>query len=67
MATEQHFTATVEVTKTSIGVSDPVRTSRVDGKPLDRAVQQVAHIVVRADTLEKLVTKLTEHVALVTE
>jgi hypothetical protein len=59
-----HYTATVEVHKVD-------HTAAVTGRyenqnvPASREVQEVARLVLRADTLEKLQTKLADHIALI--
>lgn len=55
---KKHFTAVLEVKE----VSEDSGTGRGDDK---RFVNEVARIVVRADTLEGLRTKLAAHVALI--
>jgi hypothetical protein len=58
----KHFTAILEVKEST--------TTEKDGgyqkpKIVDREVTEVAKIVLRADTLEKLQTKLADHIALI--
>lgn len=63
---ETHFTAVIEITKTVH--KEPTTTYRGgEAKPAERGVQEVARIVVRADTLESLVAKAGAHLALVEE
>lgn len=66
-ATEEHFTATVEVNKT-VGPQQPKNTrGYAEGEPTKRKVTEVARITVRADTLEKLQEKIKGHVDLIDE
>lgn len=59
-----HFTATIEVHK--VNHTDAVVSRYAEqSKPAHRDVQEVARVVLRADTLEKLQAKLTAHVALI--
>ncbi|WWV91869.1 hypothetical protein GMYAFLOJ_CDS0039 [Microbacterium phage phiMiGM15] len=69
-----HFTAVLEVTKTEPGSTgngrewDAVRRVEIPAKPAtDRKVDELARIVVRADSLEALTAKLAAHVALIEE
>jgi hypothetical protein len=59
---KNHFTAIVEV-------KESITTDKDGGyqKPriIEREVTDVARIVLRADTLEKLQTKLADHIALI--
>lgn len=60
-----HFTATVDVHQVTHTESVPSHRSGVADKPAGREVQDVARLVLRADTLEGLQTKLAAHVALI--
>lgn len=57
----QHFTATVHVSKTVVPEKLPNRIAA------EREVIEVGKIVVRADTLPKLIEKTSAHLALVEE
>lgn len=62
MSKSEHFTAVVEINKTSISTE-----SGSYGKPdeVNRQVAEVAKLVIRADTLDKLTDKIAVHVDLI--
>lgn len=61
---EEHYTATVEVTKT-VGPQQPKNTrGYAEGEPTKRKVTEVARITVRADSILSLQEKLTKHIEL---
>lgn len=62
----EHYTAVIEVTKTSTAPASPVQyQQRNEQKAPTREVQDVARIVVRAPELATLQTKVAAHVALI--
>lgn len=61
---EEHYTATVEVTKT-VGPQQPKNSRGYnEGEPTKRKVTDVARITVRADSILSLQEKLTKHIDL---
>jgi len=68
--TAPHFTAVLEVTQTIPPTPAPSssydRRVSPDPKP-ERRVEEVARIVIRADSLDALATKLAAHVAIIKE
>lgn len=61
---EEHYTATVEVTKT-VGPHQPKNSRGYnEGEPTQRKVTDVARITVRADSIPSLREKLTKHIDL---
>lgn len=62
---DEHYTATLEVTKT-IGPQQPKNARGYDeGPKKERKVTEVARIVVRAEKLADLKTKIAKHVELI--
>lgn len=62
---EEHYTATVEVTKT-IGPQQPKNARGYnEGEPTKRKVTEVARVTVRAETMPKLREKLAKHIELI--
>lgn len=62
---EEHYTATIEVTKTT-GPQQPKNARGYDeGQPTKRKVTEVARITVRANSIVSLVQKINKHVELI--
>lgn len=62
---EEHYTATIEVTKT-IGPQQPKNTrGYAEGEPTKRKVTEVARITVRDTSLVGLRDKLIKHIELI--
>lgn len=62
MAAEEHFTATVKVTKSRRDVADKYANAK-----MEKEVKEVAHFAVRAADLDTLIDKVKAHAALITE
>lgn len=62
MSKQNHFTATVEVTEVTFSEKD---NGYQKPKTTEREVKDVTRLTIRADTLEKLQTKLADHIALI--
>lgn len=62
-----HFTAVIEVHKVVNTEAVTHYRTPSENKPAVRETAEVARIVVRADSIEKLQSKLTAHVALIEE
>ena len=67
MSAEIHYTATVEVTRTTYKAEERGRYANDPPKPATREVEPVTRLVIRADTLDNLRKKITQHVALISD
>ena len=61
----EHYTATVEVTKTTDAYQPKNPRGYAEGERVDRKVKEVARIVVRGNDLETLKEKLAKHIDLI--
>ncbi len=62
MAAEEHFTATVKVTKSRRPEADKYANTKAE-----KEVKEVAHFTVRAADLDTLIDKVKAHVDLISE
>ncbi len=66
--TNKHYTAVVEITSTEEAVIPATGPNRGLVEPSkERKVVEVAKVILRAKTLDKLIEKVTAHVGLVEE
>lgn len=66
MATQTHFTAVIEVNKVDLIEPPTTNTRHLDSPPPTgrREVSEVTKLVLRADTLTKLIDKMNNHITL---
>lgn len=64
---EEHYTALIEITKTSPEKREPTSGYNATPKVTPRSVTEVTRVVVRSTELFKLVEKIKAHVDLVEE
>lgn len=62
---KEHYTATIEVTKTTDSYQPKNPRGYEEGKRVDRKVREVARIIVRGDDLDQLKAKLSKHIELI--
>ncbi|UVK59051.1 hypothetical protein SEA_CEN1621_33 [Microbacterium phage Cen1621] len=67
MSASTHYTAVVEVTKTTLTPQQPGRYASDPPTPEKRSVDDVARIVVRAESRDALVEKVKGHIELLTD
>lgn len=61
-----YFTAVIDITEvTSTKIAGSYRGGRQEPESIERGTRDITHIVVRAESLEKLQAKVTAHVALI--
>lgn len=62
-----HYTAVIDITKTTEPYQPKNDRGYPEGHMTDRSVDQVTKLVLRADDLEALKTRITAHTALIEE
>ncbi len=61
----EHYTAVIEVTKTTDSYQPKNPRGYNEGNPTERKTKEVARLVVRDDDLERLKQKLAKHIELI--